>query len=279
MAPNIGIIYQRKTAPELKMVKLAAMQIKALLCTLSLLMCSWLSGTVNAQSLLKDSVMNAAMLGVNYTYQIPFGVMADRFGPNSAIGGGVSFKVKHNIILGVDGAYMFNRDVNEIELFVDITLNGATAIGRDGGLEDIQISQRGFQIKGNIGKIIPFKRPNKNSGLLVMLGLGVIQHRIFIKVEKGNVLQLNDDYQKGYDRLTAGFLAAPFLGYQYMSNNRRLNFYAGLELALGFTQGLRTWQFDTNSSGQERRTDILLGLKAGWILPIYFKPTEKYYYY
>ncbi len=279
MASNIGIIYKRKAASELKMVKLAATQKLVLKHIFTLVISCFLFGAATGQSLLKDSVMNAAMLGVNYTAQIPMGVMAERYGFNSAIGGAVSFKVKRNVIIGIEGAYMYGKNVRNTDIFKNITIDGVLAIGRDGGLEQLSIAQRGYQFKFNLGKIIPFKKPNKNSGILAMVGLGAIQHRIRINVNDGNVLYLDKEYQKGYDRLTAGFLLAPFLGYQYMSLNRRINFFAGVEAAIGFTKGLRTWNFDTNTPGEDTRRDILIGFKAGWILPIYFRPTDKYFYY
>lgn len=279
MASNIGIIYKRKAAPELKMVKLAAKQLSVLKQVSSIIILCLFLSTGWAQSLLKDSVMNAAMLGINYTMQLPMGELAQRYGLSYAIGGGVSFKVKHNVIIGIEGAYAFGRNVKNTDLFENITVDGILAIGRDGGLEQISIGQRGFQFKFNVGKIFPFKKPNRNSGILAMVGIGAIQHRIKINVNGGNVVYLDEEYRKGYDRLTAGVLVAPFLGYQYMSLNRRINLYAGVECAIGFTKGLRTWNFDTNTSGEGSSTDILIGFKAGWILPIYFRPTEKYFYY
>lgn len=219
------------------------------------------------------------MLSATYSLQVPLADMQERFGLNSTIGGSVGFKMKKNFILGFEGGYMFGRIVKDPGQFDAITVDGVNLISPDGTLRSIQTSQRGFQLKGYIGKIFAFKNPNYNSGILFTLGFGYIQHKIRIEVIEGDVPFLNNEYKKGYDRLAGGFMMAPFLGYQYMSLNKRINIYAGVEFIAGFTQNLRRWNYDTNTSAEGSRRDMLIAFKAGWILPIYFTPTEKYYYY
>jgi len=130
-----------------------------------------------------------------------------------------------------------------------------------------------------VGKIIAFKKPNVNSGIYIALGLGSLQHKIKIDVDKGTVPYLNEEYQKGYDRLTNGFAISQFIGYRFFGHYKLLNFFAGVELVEAFTQNRRAWNFDTNSSETGSRTDIMLGLKAGMVIPVYRKQTDKYYYY
>ena len=121
--------------------------------------------------------------------------------------------------------------------------------------------------------------PNKNSGLLLMGGLGFLQHRIRIENLDNRVPNLNDDYVKGYDRLSNGFAAHQFIGYMHLSNSRRLNFYVGFELNQAWTQNRRGYNFDKQQVDKEKRLDLLYGIKVGWILPLYPKGAQKYFYY
>lgn len=219
------------------------------------------------------------MVSAVYSLQLPLADMQERFGMNSTIGGSLSFKLKKNFVIGVEGGYLFGRKVKDPGQFDNITIDGVNLITPDGALRSIQTSQRGYQLQGYLGKIFAFKNPNANSGILVRLGVGVLQHKIRIDVEEGDVPYLNQEYKKGYDRLASGFMVAPFIGYQYLSLNKRVNFFAGVEFMAAFTQNRREWNFDTNTPTPGSRNDMLIGFKAGWILPIYFTPTEKYYYY
>ena len=223
--------------------------------------------------------MNAVMIGASYTYQFAEGDMKDRYGNNSLVGGFVAYKTKKNFIIGIEGNFLFGGKVKELQLFQLISIDGLNLITPDGTIKTPQVTERGFVVKAYAGKIIPFAKPNKNSGILVTMGLGFIQHRIRIEFGSQEIPYLTKEYQKGYDRLTNGVILVPFLGYQYMSNNRRINFYAGFEASVGFTKGQRKWNFDTNTPGDGKRLDVFLGLKAAWVLPIYFKSTEKYFYY
>ena len=235
---------------------------------------------VSGQSLIKDSVRNAFMLTVNYSYQLPNGDMQDRYGNNSSIGGSMGFKLPHNFVAGIEGAFLFGNKVNEDEVLNNISVDGNnTLILRDGTLKTAFLAERGYMVKAFAGKIFPFKRPNKNSGILVAFGIGLMQHRIRFELEKTEAPHMNETYRKGYDRLSSGLVLSPFLGYQYMSTSRRLNIYGGIELNAGFTKGRRTWNYDTNSPGTESRKDMLLSFKFGWILPIYLQSTQQYYTY
>lgn len=238
-----------------------------------------LSSQTFAQSLLKDSVMGVWMISPHYSYQLPIGTMADRFGGNSAIGGMFGFKNGKNWLYGVEGSYLFGNNVKDIGQLDPISLGGNVLIRTDGRIETIFYTQRGFTIQAFLGKMFAFKKPNVNSGIVFKVGLGMLQHKIKLVGDDEYLPQISNDYQKGYDRLTSGFVATPYLGYQYMSLNRRINFYGGIEFHLGLTKGRRAWNFDQNTPGDTRRTDMLIGFKGGWIITRYIAATEKYYYY
>ena len=239
----------------------------------------FISINISAQSVLKDSIMPALMLEFNYGFFLPAGDLANRFGGCSAIGPTMKYKTKNNIVIGVEGSFLFGNNVKENEILKNITTQSGNVIGIEGLFEDYTFSERGFYTRGEIGKIISFKKPNANSGIYVALGAGFLQHKIRFDVDKGLVPQLNDDYQKGYDRLTNGIAISQFVGYRYFTEYKFLNFFAGIEFIQAFTKNRRSWNFDTFSHETNLRKDLLYGIKAGLVVPIYFQQTEKYYYY
>jgi hypothetical protein len=188
-------------------------------------------------------------------------------------------KTGKNWMFGIEGSYLFSNNVKDVGQLEPVSLGGNVLIRMDGRLETVFLTQRGFTVQGFLGKVIAFKQPNVNSGLVLKLGMGGIQHKIRLVGDKENLPQITGGYQKGYDRLTNGLLITPYVGYQYMSLNRRVNFYGGIEFHLGLTKGRRAWNFDTNTPGDARRTDMLIGFKGGWIITRYVRHTEKYYYY
>jgi len=69
-----------------------------------------------------------------------------------------------------------------------------------------------------------------------------------------------------------------FIGYKYLSNNRLANFYLGFEFYEGFTKNLRGVNFNTGLTDTEKRLDVITGFRFGWILPLY-KRTKDFYYF
>ena len=133
----------------------------------------------------------------------------------------------------------------------------------------LEIAGRGYQIGLTAGKMIPLSQNNPNSGVLVQLAGGFIQHKIFYYNQQDNFAQLRDDYKKGYDRLTNGVYVEPYVGYQYFSSNSRLfNFHIGVVALMGFTQGRRDWQFDVQRPDKTSRFDAMFGIRAGWYIPV-----------
>ncbi len=58
-----------------------------------------------------------------------------------------------------------------------------------------------------------------------------------------------------------------------------IKFFAGVELIKGWTKNLRTYNFDEMQyTSDSNRNDILLGIKVGFIIPIFKKNTEEFHY-
>jgi len=204
--------------------------------------------------------------------------MAKRFGENSAMQLNVDFKTKYNWVLGVNGSYFFGKIIKE-SLFDSISTADGQVINRAGQFADIRLYERGFTLSGTIGRLITFNRPNPNSGLMVNIGLGFMQHKIRIETIGNDVPQLSKEYKKGYDRLSNGFLLTESIGYLYLSNNRLANIYIGLDCMQGFTRNRRSFDYDLMKKDTQKRVDILFGGRIAWILPLYKKAPQDFYTY
>jgi hypothetical protein len=237
--------------------------------------------TFNAftQVSIKDSAINATLIQAHYSYQFPGGDLKYRFGNNSSVGGGITYKFKKNWVLGAEASFIFGENIkNEYSILSNIATKEGYIIDANGTYTEIRMYERGFQVGGTFGKIIPFFSHNPNSGLTITLGGGYIQHKIRIEDRNNATPQLKKDYLKGYDQLTDGFYVNGFLGYVYLGNNKLVSFYAGIEYNLAYTQSVRGYSFTTMEYDNKKRTDILTGVKIGWIIPLYQQAPAKYYY-
>ena len=104
-----------------------------------------------------------------------------------------------------------------------------------------------------------------------------MQHKIRIENDENQAKQISGDYVKGYDRLTNGFALMQYVGYQYLSNRRLVNFNLGVELYEGFTQNRRSYNFDEMRKDDTKRKDYLFGIRFGWVIPLYKKVPNLYY--
>jgi hypothetical protein len=233
-----------------------------------------------AQFSANDTALSIPMFYAAYSYQVPGGDMADRFGGNSTIGGGFQWKASSNWIFGADLSFIFGSNIkNPDSLMTNLKTVNGNIIDMAGNFASVDIYERGFNVAFKFGKIIPVISPNPNSGILIMGGIGYLQHKIRIEVDDNSVPQLNGDYKKGYDRLAGGPSISEFIGYTFLSDNRMLNFFGGVEFVQGWTKALRDVNFDTMvPDNKKNRFDSFIGIKVGWIVPVFQRLPEKYYY-
>lgn len=215
----------------------------------------------------------------NIGMYLPGGDMKDRFGPGAIVGLDIAWKSKSNWQFSVSGGHVFGATVREDNIMRNISTPSGDIITEAGVFEDYRLRQFGWALYGRVGKVIPVVGPNPNSGLLVQLGYGLLQHKIWIETPRGNSPQISTEYKKGYDRLSNGMSFNPFIGYQHLSDNRLINFYVGVDFHYGLTQNRRTVNFDTQMPDTRQRQDLLLGLKAGWILPLYKRDEKAMLFY
>jgi hypothetical protein len=209
------------------------------------------------------------LLNFSYGLQYPGGDMADRFGKNFITGVGVDYYTKTNWILGVQGDFLFGKEV-KTDVLAHLRGESGFVYSDDAGIADIKLRERGLMLNAHIGKVFPLSGANTRSGIKLQLGGGFLGHKIRIQDEPNvYVSAVSGDNKKGYDRLANGPVLTEYIGYQFIANNRLINFSIGAEFAQGFTKGRRSFNFDTRSPGLEDRMDLLYGLRLTWTLPLF----------
>jgi hypothetical protein len=232
-----------------------------------------------AQVNIKDSAINAPMFYVTYAYQLNSGDISNRFGSSSAIGGGFQIKIKKNWLFGAEYNYLFGGKVkDEASILSRISTSDGFLITSSGEYAQVNFTQAGYNISVKAGKIIPVLNPNPNSGILISLQPGFLQHRIKINNPNNTAPQLKGDYKKGYDEMANGFSITEFLGYFYMGNKRLYSFYAGFEFTQAFTKFRRAYNFNTMSRDTEQKHDYFYSFRVGWLIPLYKRAPAGYYY-
>lgn len=219
------------------------------------------------------------MVNIAYSAQLPGADMAKRFGFNSAIGGGFGIKTKANWDVSLDYSYMFGNSIKDTGMLDELRNSSGFITSKDGDVAEYQTFERGHFINLSFGKLIPVFSPNKNSGVLVKAGIGLLVHKIKYFNLANDIIQFQGEYVKGYDRYTSGISTSQFIGYRYLSNRKLINFFVGFEFIQGYTTLKRDYQVDIDAgTPNERRLDLLYGIKAGWILPLYKRADDRFYY-
>lgn len=205
-------------------------------------------------------------LGIGY--DVPFGDLADRFGSNLAVKGQIERQTGNNWLFGLQYDFMFGNTVKE-DVFANYRLDNGQVLGSNSTYATVLQRQRGGFLGLSVGKVFPISAKYK-SGIKVSLAGGVFQHNIRVVDDERTFPQLDGDYAKGYDKLARGMGMKQFLGWQYLAEDRRTNFYIGFEFTQGFTSSVRDYDFDTGTATDKSgRFDGTVGLRVGWILPFY----------
>lgn len=237
----------------------------------------FLSFFLNAQEEIEEQPLTALALKFNYGFQVPAGDLADRFGSNFVLGLGAEYINKNGLFFGGEFDFHFGNKVKEDALASLRTVEG-DIIGNDRSISAVFPRMRAISAGIFVGKIFSFGKL-KNTGLKVSFGAGFIEHKIRFQDDNNNAIQLFGEYVKGYDRLANGFSLKQFLGYQYMSDDQRINIYGGFDFTEAFTKGRRDWNYDQFGPNKSSRTDVLIGFRVGLILPFFFGSDPSTIYY
>ncbi len=226
----------------------------------------------------KKPVRNGFVIGANGAFDMPGGDMADRFGVSYRIGPSLLYKTKSNWMIGAKGDFIFGNRIREDSLMINIATSEGAFIDKGGLLRNVGLFERGFLVGIQGGKILNLGAAKSDNGLLLMTGIGFIQHRIRIVDKNNDLYQVAGEYKKGYDRLTNGWYAEQFVGYNHFSNNALINYHIGLNVMAGFTAGRRDFLYDVMRPGGGSRIDILFGIRGGWYIPIFRQKSEELYF-
>ncbi|MFT5602245.1 MAG: hypothetical protein ACI9N1_002498 [Flavobacteriales bacterium] len=218
---------------------------------------------------IKDTSIYAPVFSVSYAGQLPVGILAERFGINSNLGFSGGIKTASNWQYEFQGTFFFSKNIKNTLLLDPLATSSGTVINQNGEPARIEMYERGFTGTFNVGKVFPIIGPNPNSGIIAKFGVGLMRHKIRIDSESNAVPLLNDENAVYWDRLTLGIMTQQYIGYQHLGNSNLANFTFGLEFMQGFTQGMRDYQIDLEGPYRDKRIDMLLGVRIGWVIPIY----------
>ena len=224
-----------------------------------------------------DSAITIPLVGVHLGGQVPFKDLAERFGPNLNAGGSFMIKTKKNWVFGIESNYFFGRNVKE-DVLSQLKNADGFMIDNEGYPADVRVTERGIGIHLFAGRVFKLASNNPNSGLMVNIGFGYLQHKIKLYDAAQKIAAIKGNLSHGFDRLSAGFSLTQFVGYLFLSENRLLNFYAGVEFYEAFTTSIRKLNYDTGLPDHRPRIDGLTGFRVGWILPLYKKRPNDFYY-
>ncbi len=208
------------------------------------------------------------------------GDMAERFGQSYTAGMGIGYKTSDNWNFSLQGQFMFGSNVkNGAHLLDPVLSESGFLFNQTGEYATFTLDQRGAYGTFDVSKTIhDFFAANRNSGFNILLGAGYLAHWVKINNVGDDSPQVLDEYMKGYDELSGGFLLKQSIGYQYMSVNRRVNFRLSFEVMEAFTTNYRAFNYSTGKPVSGNFTDLVYGFRLEWILPIYSQPTSNYFY-
>lgn len=226
---------------------------------------------------IRDTAKFRTQLSISYAIQLPEGDLKQRFGWNSNLGLFLDFKLKSNWVIGLNSQFIFGNQIKDTSMLSDMLTSDGQIINQNGNYARVQAYERGWNFSGNFGRVFSVIGPNPNSGILVKLGIGFMQHKVRIDAEQNLVPQFTGDYKKLYDRYTNGISFTQFLGYSHMSSSRLANFFGGFEFTQGITKGRRERQAGGPTDLQDDRIDLLMGIRVGWIVPLYKRAPRDFY--
>lgn len=238
------------------------------------------SNRANAQDDLfgekKTTTNKGFIIGVNFHLDFPSADMAKRFGNSIRVGPSIQYKTTNNYFIGFSWDFLNGGNIKEDSLLCNITDASGQVLNQAGQKIGLSVLERGYTTGLQFGKLFNVSKHNGDNGILWMNTLGFIQHKINIYNKDNAVPQLKSDYLKGYDRLANGWFIEEYLGYAVFAKNELINFHVGISCLLGFTQGRRDNWYDVMRPGNEKRTDVLMGLHIGWYIPIFHRENTEF---
>lgn len=216
-----------------------------------------------------------------YAFEIPGGDLSSRFGFNNKIGAAFTLKFENNWLVILEGGYMFGEDLKEeaFSILDPLKTTMGQITSQYGTPGKILLNERGYSLMVKGGKILPFLQTNKNSGPVLIGGIGFLQHQIKIENDGNDTPQVSEEYRKGYDHLTNGIAFSEFVGYRHYAKNKMMNFYIGVEFTQAITKNRRGFNYNTLDFDKDQRLDMLTSLKFGIVVPFSRRVPDAFYAY
>lgn len=254
-----------------------------------LLIIQWLFScsviVTNAQFSVKSDTLAGFFIPINFGLGWPSADLAERFGISYRAGTGCFYRSFSGWTIGLEGDFWFGDVVKSRDQILRAVSNEQGIVLDHLGMDaNLMTFQRGWLASIFFGKLFRILNHNPNSGLLVTLGGGYIQHRI--RLESGHqqsiIYQIENEYQRGYDRLNLGYQGRIYIGYLYAGNFQTYNFKIGIEHLIGNTRSVRGFDYSTGSPDLQPMVNGLTTLKISWFFSMYKEKItreKKYFYY
>lgn len=230
----------------------------------------------------KDTAISTPFFTASAGWTLPFGEMGNRYNSFININTNLGWKSEKNWIYYCEFGFQFGSDNVKIknDILSEMLTNTSDpfVIGQDGSNAGVVAYNRNLSLSVFGGKIIPLWFSNPNSGIMLTVGAGFLQHQIIYQPTLTEAPQIQDDYALGYDRQMRGAMVSAFLGYIHMSKKNFANFYIGVQLDNAWTKMTREYQFDLMGGDNNIYHDGMWTFKIGWMFPFYGRESDKIYF-
>lgn len=206
-------------------------------------------------------------LQVNFIPEIPLGSVSNRFGYNQQFSIQLEYLQQYKWSYFLTGAVRLGDKVKQ-DVLAPLRNNEGYISGVNGYYADIFGRKRGYEygIGGSYLQEIG-KHHLRFETSVIQLG-----HWIRIVDDSRSVPQVTNEYAKLYDQFTSGFGIRESFLYQLNINEDRSSIIIGVQSSQAFTRNHR-------ALGNSRSWDIYLGLRVGYLLPLFrFDDGETIYY-
>jgi len=232
------------------------------------------------QSSINDSSIFMPLFKLGYSGNFPSADFKEKVDFTSSLNIRLEVKFENQFIIGSRYDFLFGNNFKDSGMLKDLANESGEIINVNGQYGSYEMLQRGHHLGVYVGRLFPVFSPNPNSGIITTAGIGLLAYRVNFNNISGDIIQFTADYVAGYDRYTSGISLTQYVGYRYMSKNKLMNFYGGIEFNQAFTKIRRDYQVDyeVNDPRFGTRKDFYWNIQVGWILPLYKRAPKEFYY-
>ena len=211
----------------------------------------------------------------------PGGDMEKLYGTHYLIGGGFLRATRDNWIYGIEGHYLFGGEIKTNPLAIISTQSG-DLLDLRGSFGQFTADERGLILPHvKFGRYIrkSIFKADENSGLALLIGAGYMKHWLHFQETDGNLIQIRDDYERGYDLMTNSLIMSQSATYMYMSRNF-VHFFLSVEALQGWGSRRPTFleQYVNENNEPIETFDTSFSMKFGLIVPIRQSTGNEFYF-